>query len=336
MRVIVDGFGSFVGKHSERLVVRNKTEIVQEVPLFEVEHVLVIASGVSLSSDVIRECTERGIPITFVDRKGDVYASILSPDLTGTVKTRREQLLAYLDERGVAAAKAFAAGKIQNQANLLKYMAKYRKAIAPDLHETVRNGALEIEQLVEDVKGLKGGNVDELRPHLMNREGRAGHLYWQTARQLIPDEIEWEGREGRGAQDLVNSMLNYGYGVLYTQVQQAIVLAGLDPYAGFVHVDRAGKPSLVLDLVEEFRQPIVDRSIFALLNQGVSLEMDGDRLADATRRIVAQRVIERLDADDHYEGKKHKLRTIVQSQARHLATFLRGEGRPYRPFVARW
>ncbi len=204
MRLIVDSFGAFVGKHSERLVVRNKGETVREVPLFEVEHVIVIASGVSLSSDVIRECCERGIPISFVDRKGDVYAAILSPDLIGTVKTRREQLLAYLDERGVAVARAFAVGKIQNQANLLKYMAKYRKEANPNVYEEVREAALEIEQLAEEVKGLGGGNVDELRPHLMNREGRAGHLYWGAMRRLVRDDVEWEGREGRGAQDLVN------------------------------------------------------------------------------------------------------------------------------------
>lgn len=336
MKLIIDGFGSFVGKHSERLVIRNKGETLQEIPLFEIEHVLVIAAGVSLSSDVIRECCERGIPISFLDRKGDVYAVVLSPDLTGTVKTRREQLLAYLDERGVGVAKAFAVGKIRNQANLLKYMSKYRKGADPDVYEEVREGALEIEQLAEEVKALKGGNVDELRPKLLNREGRAGHLYWQTVRKLVRDDLEWEGREGRGAQDLVNSMLNYGYGILYTQIQQAVVLAGLDPYAGFVHVDRAGKPSLVLDLVEEFRQPVVDRSVFALLNQGVALEMEDDRLAQNARRTLAEKVLDRIDSDDYYEGKKHKVRTIIQTQARHLATFLRQEGKPYQPFVAKW
>jgi CRISPR-associated endonuclease Cas1 len=99
------------------------------------------------------------------------------------------------------------------------------------------------------------------------------------------------GREHRGAVDPVNSALNYGYGMLYNQVQHALLLAGLDPYAGFVHVDRPGKPSLVLDAIEEFRQPIVDRTVFGLLNKGVEIEVDdAGMLTQATRRLLAERV----------------------------------------------
>jgi CRISPR-associated protein Cas1 len=77
----------------------------------------------------------------------------------------------------------------------------------------------------------------------------------------MPEQYDWPGREGRGAQDPLNSLLNYGYGILYGQVEQAIILAGLDPYAGFLHADRPGKPSLTLDLIEEFRQVAIDRVV---------------------------------------------------------------------------
>src|SRR5438477_161295 len=77
------------------------------------------------------------------------------------------------------------------------------------------------------------------------------------------------GRETRGAVDPLNSALNYGYGVLYAQVEQALILAGLDPYAGFLHADRPGKPSLVLDLIEEVRQTVVDRTVIGLVNRGM-------------------------------------------------------------------
>ncbi|MER3513307.1 MAG: CRISPR-associated endonuclease Cas1, partial [Chloroflexota bacterium] len=81
---------------------------------------------------------------------------------------------------------------------------------------------------------------------------------------------------------------NYGYGILYGQVERALVLAGLDPYAGFIHVDRPGKPSLVLDLIEEFRQAVVDRTVLGLVNKGVALEQDEEgRLTEGTRRMLA-------------------------------------------------
>ncbi len=93
----------------------------------------------------------------------------------------------------------------------------------------------------------------------------------------------------------------------------------------------------MLDLIEEFRQPVVDRVVLALLNQRVALAIDDEgRLDQATRRTLAERVLARLDQDrEAYEGKKHLLRTILQSQARHLATHVRGET-TYRPFIATW
>lgn len=102
-----------------------------------------------------------------------------------------------------------------------------------------------------------------------------------------------------------------------------------------VHEDRAGKPSLVLDLIEEFRQPVVDRTVFGLLNRGMKLEVVEGRLTDDTRRLLAQRVTERLAGDEPYEGKRHKLRTIIQLQARRVATHVRGEA-TYKPWVSRW
>lgn len=336
MNLIVDQFGSFLGKHSERLRVSLKGEIVEERPFHGLEHLLITGGGVSLSSDLIRECAQRGIPISFLSRSGKPYAKLISADMVGTVRTRREQLMAYLDGRGVHLGKAFVVGKLKNQAVLLKYMAKYRKATDPELFERVREAAFQIEDSVRAIGELSGESIDGLRQAIMTIEAGAAKVYWEAAQALIIPPVGWEGRETRGAQDLVNSALNYGYGVLYTQVERAVVLAGLDPYAGFLHVDRAGKPSLVLDLVEEFRQMVVDRAIFALLNKGVPLTVEGGKLKDDSRRHIAERVNERLDGEELYEGKKHKLRTIIQSQARHVATFVRGEGKAYKPFVGRW
>ncbi|MBI4497312.1 MAG: CRISPR-associated endonuclease Cas1 [Chloroflexi bacterium] len=334
--LIVERYGAFVGKHSERVRVSLKGEVVEERPLYGLEHVLVLSGGVSLSSDVIRECAERGIDITFLSGSGVPYARLISPALTGTVRTRREQLLAYLDGRGVTLCKAFVAGKLANQATLLRYLAKNRRQKDFDRYDQAREAAFRIQDYGRQVQGLRSETVDALRQELMTLEAHGAKLYWEAMRELLVPDVGWEGRETRGATDLVNSLLNYGYGILYSHVERAILLAGLDPYAGYLHVDRAGKPSLVLDLIEEFRQMVVDRTVFGLLNRGATLEVEEGRLTEPTRRLLAERVNERLDGEEPYEGKKHKLRTVLMSQARHLATFVRGEGKPYTPFVGRW
>lgn len=335
-QLIIDKYGAFLGKHSERLKVHLKGEAIEEKPFTEFEHLIIASGGVTLSSDLIECCAERGIPISFINWAGKPYAKLMSPNVVGTIKTRREQLMAYMDNRGLSLAKAFSSGKVNNQAILLKYMAKYRKDTAPELFEKVRATASLLDEYARNILAVEAPGIDAARENILTLEGHAAKIYWEAANALIIPDLGWKGRETRGAQDLVNSALNYGYGILYCQVERAVVLAGLDPYAGFLHADRSGKPSLVLDLVEEFRQMVIDKAIFGLLNKGVKLEIENDKLTEESRRTIAQRVNERMDSDEPYEGKKHKLRTILQSQARHVATFVRGEKPQYKPFVGRW
>lgn len=339
----VDEFGSHVGKYSERLKVTKKQEVLAQAPLLHLASVTVANSGVSISADAIRACTERGIPIHFLSSSGTPYASLYSAGLTGTVLTRRAQLAAFNDLRGVRLALAFAGGKIENQARLLKYVAKYRKETDPALYQELRWLSGEVRDHLDELHAIDylaprdHYNVDDVRPQLLSTEGRAAQKYWQAFKMLLPESLGWPGREGRGARDPFNSALNYGYGILYGHVEQALVLAGLDPFGGFIHVDRPGKPSLVLDLIEEFRAPVVDRTVLGLVNKGVDLAQDErGYLTDETRRMLAERVLGRLDSAERYEQKRHPLRAIIQTQARRLAAFVRGEREAYEPFLAGW
>jgi len=333
--IIVDEYGAFMGKKSERLVVRKEKASILEIPFADVEQVTVTSGGISMSTDVIRECVQQGIQVNFLSSSGHPYAKITSPHLSGMVVTRREQLMAYYDDRGVNLAKCFVEGKIRNQINVLKYFAKHRRRADIELHRRLYEAAGKIECIVEELRALQGTNIDCLRGHMMSIEGRAADQYWQMVGEVILGKVEFVGRERKGATDPFNSLLNYGYGILYQQVAGALLLAGLEPYGGFLHADRSGKPSLVLDFIEEFRAPVVDRVTIAMISKGFEPTMEDERLSQSTRREVANRVLERLESTERYEGEKHKLRTIIQRQARHLATFLRKQGN-YRPFLATW
>jgi CRISPR-associated protein Cas1 len=344
--LIVETRGAFVGKHSERLMVTANDETIVQAPLMHLESVLIATNAAGVSAEAVRECAERGIPIHFLDGRGKPFASMYSSGLTATIATRRAQILAYLDDRGLRASFAFARGKILNQSNLLKYAAKYRKETAPDTYTELQRLAadtlahdLELDDLMQRPELTSGqrASIDEWRFELLSIEGRAAKAYWSGVKVILNVDLGWPGREGRGASDPFNSALNFGYGVLYGQVERAIVLAGLDPFAGFTHVDRPGKPSLTLDLIEEFRQSVVDRTVIGLVNKGFKIEQEADgRIAPASRRVLAERVLARLDGTESFDGRRLALSSIIQTQARRLAEFLRGDVPNYVAFVGGW
>ena len=337
MELIIDQRGVMLQKHRGRLRVLQERKRIHEVPLLLLEQVIVASSGVALSSDAIRACAEAGIPIHFLASNGRPYASLYAAGLVGTVRTRRAQLQALHQEQGSHLARAFVRAKLQNQQQLLKLIGKYRKQSDPACFNDLQNSIARLNDHLIELDRLPAGSADQLRFQLLSIEGRGSACYWQGVRRLLLQQLEWPGRRTQGARDPLNSALNYGYGILYSQIERAVVLAGLDPYGGFLHTDRSGKPALVLDLIEEFRQTIVDRTILGLVNRKVAIDQDdAGRLETETRQKLAEHVLKRLSATEPYDGKRHRLQNIIQSQARQLATYVRGDRATYTPFVASW
>jgi CRISPR-associated protein Cas1 len=331
-QLLVSGFGISVGKKSERVVVRQGGKTCAQVPFLRLQELVIGSRGISISSDLVEELCTRGIRICYLTASGRPFALVTSPLLTATVETRRSQFAAADSAHGVAIARWIVAGKLHNQERLLRYFAKSRNGEAA---QALTKCAAALRALRKQALMVEGATTDEVRPKLFGYEGTGGRLYWQQIANLLPEESGFEGRQHQGPQDAVNAALNYGYGILYAHVWGAAMNAGLEPFAGFLHVDRSGKPSLVLDLVEEFRQPVVDRPLFAWLNKGGQLKIQGGLLNADSRQAVTSRVMMRLQTTEVHRGKSHEVRSIIQMQARQLASAVRGE-REYRPFAFKW
>jgi len=331
-QLLVSGFGLFVGKKSERVVVKQGKKICAQVPLMRLQEIVLGSRGISLSSDLIEELCGRGIRIAFLNSSGKPLALVTSPMLTATVETRRAQFEACRDDRGAELCRWIVAGKLHNQEKLLRYFAKSREG---ERKLALENCAASLRRLRRSAIAVVGESPEEVRPSLMGLEGTGGRLYWKQIENMLPDDLGFGGRIHQGAADPVNAALNYGYGILTSHVWGAIMNAGLEPFAGFLHTERSGKPSLVLDLMEEFRQPVVDRPILSWLNKGGQLRLQGGMLDAASRESVASRVLLRLVAVEPHRGKQHQVRSIIQMQARLAASALRGLRR-YRSFCFKW
>jgi CRISP-associated protein Cas1 len=331
-QLLVSGFGLYVGKKSERIIVRKDGKVCAQVPFLKAQEVVIASRGVSFSSDLLEELCARGIRLACMSASGRPVALITSPLLTATVETRRKQFAASGNEIGAEFCRWVVAGKLRNQEKLLRYFGKSRDGERRTGLETT---AGTLRKLRHDALKTEGATPDAVRLTLMGLEGAGGRLYWERIGDMLPEELGFDGRRHRGPGDAVNAALNYGYGILYGHAWGAAMNAGLEPFAGFMHTDRSGKPSMVLDLVEEFRQPVVDRAILTWLNKGGRLSLSNGMLDSGSRENVAARVLLRLNATERHRGKNHEVRSIIQMQARLAATAMRGT-RAYRPFAFQW
>lgn len=329
--LIAEQFGTHIGKYQERLKVTYKGEVLIQAPLLHLQSVHILSEGVSISADVIQACAERGIPIFFIDSLGEAYASLYASGLVGTVITRREQLRAYDDGRGIHIGLAIAAAKIHNQAATLRYLARNRDdAVGKSLIGYAANMS-DYQAKLDSLPTT--GMMDDIRQMVLSIEANAAQTYWEAVRMVIPTDYGWEKREGRGATDPMNVLLNYGYGMLYGQIERALVLAGLDPFAGFIHTDRPGKPSLTLDMIEEFRSVIVDRTVIGLLTRHFEVVFtEQGRLADDCKKAFATHILERYETKMRYPTDRYALKHIIQMQARSLASYVRGDAPQYTGF----
>ena len=167
----------------------------------------------------------------------------------------------------------------------------------------------------------------------MGYEGYASTFYWEMMIKHLNEYVVFEKRQHQGATDLVNSMLNYGYAILYSRVWEAIIRARLNPHISFLHAPHHGKPTLAFDLIEEFRQQAVDKVVFALITRGEEMKVAKGLLTPETKTRLAAKVLERMNRKENFRGRTLRLIEIIHLQARNMASFIEN-GIKYKPYVA--
>lgn len=329
--------GSFLGKASQRLVVRQQRRTVCETPAERLTSVTIEGFGASLSADAVALCAAHRVPILFLSPSGQLEAVLQAPSW-GDGATALAQVGALAAQQpAVDLAALFVRGKVRNQVNLVKYFAKHRRRRDTVFGDACRAAVDAMEGLLADVPAVRAlADLTEARGKLFSIEGRAAGFYWDVVTGVLQPRITFPGRRREGAVDLVNSMLNYGYAVLQAKVYHALVRAGLNPQISFLHALQPGKPTLAFDAMEEFRPPIVDRTVVALLSRRQPVAIDGGgRLTDATRRLLLAALHQRLASLVGWRCRDLTLQEVIGEQARALVKHLQG-GRRYRSFASKW
>lgn len=331
--LLVNKPGMFLGLTSRGVTISQRGKVVAQHHPDNLSQIVITGQGVSMSSNLVSFCLSRKIPIDFFDYQGTHLGSIINSRYMQNTLWAKQATANSLQRNTIAL--GLLEGKIKNQHALLKYYNKYHKSHYPKLQPKMELMGKAVEDFKAWKKRVKHTDEDFLQK-LLGHEAQVAIRYWDYIRELFSDDqVKFEQREHQGAKDIVNSMLNYGYAILYVRIWQALLAAKLNPFDSLIHVHREGKPTLVYDMIEIFRSQVVDRVVISLVQKGQDLEVRNGLLADQTRQLLVKSVMERLTRYEKYQGQEIKMEQIILQQAKLLAKAFEGTDK-FKPYVAKW
>jgi CRISPR-associated protein Cas1 len=324
---------SRLSKTSKRLVIETEGAAPQEIPEFKVERVFLFGN-VQATTQALRFLLSEGADVCFFTMGGKLCGKLV-PAEGKNVFLRMKQYAACRDEDfKLVVAKSIAAGKIFNcRAMLQKHGRNHpTAALEPEI--------LRLGELLDEVP--RKTQISSL----LGVEGMAAKIYFQGLARCMRRSLNFDGRNRRPPRDPVNSLLSLSYALITAEMFSLASAVGLDPYAGFLHGLEYGRPSLALDLIEEFRPAVADRLVLELVNREMLAESDFE--FERTEEGEVLKVLLNAEGKKTYFTQYEKrmnavvdtgsgetgYRRLFESQARQMAAAIERRGE-YRPFKLR-
>lgn len=328
MQLFINTYGTYVHVKDEMFEIRLKDpeQNKKRVNLMAAKKIssIIMAKGAALSTDAVALALKHNIDIVLVDHNGHPMGRFWHSKLGSTTKIRKEQLKASLDDRGFEHVGKWLMQKLENQTDFLQDLKKHRKKLGDELDQATDN----ILSYRTKIKELKADDVLSVAETLRGWEGSAGRTYFTALSSAMPKEYRFKGRSFRPAVDPFNAVLNYAYGILYSRTERALMLAGLDPYVGFMHRDDYNTKSLVFDYIEPHRI-YAERFVFKLfsrkkINKTYFKEIaNGIQLNDEGKAFFVSPYLDYLDSEKiRYKGRLQTRMNAMQLDAHHFANQL--------------
>jgi len=323
--------GAHLRKSKQRLEITVDRKTVASVRLLDVSHVCIFGN-VQLSTQLIRELFALEIPVCWFSY-GGWFSGIAEGLPSKHVELRRRQFAA-VGQGGLEIARRMIRGKIRNSRTMLMRNSRDRPDLAIEQLKALADSALTAESVAS----------------LLGVEGAAARIYFGTFTSMLRDDrslpggpFDFNGRNRRPPLDPLNSLLSYAYSLLAKDCTVTAFSVGFDPYVGFLHRSRYGRPALALDLAEEFRPLIAESITVNLINNGEVKESDfvvragGVSLTPGGRKAVLAAYERRLDHEITHPifGYRVSYRRVLEVQCRLLGAHLLGEIPEYVAFETR-
>lgn len=335
----VSSEGAWLRKDGANIVMEIDGEIRGRIPVHMLES-LVCIGRVLVSPPLLGYCAEQGICISYLTPNGKFLARVEGP-VSGNVLLRREQYRRSDNPASCAAIVAnFLVGKVYNQRAVIgRALRDHGDKLAQEARTALEITHKQLAQIADRLLFEQEVNV------LRGLEGEAANAYFKVFDHLIrvPDPaLRFKGRSRRPPLDPVNALLSFLYTLLTHDCRSALETVGLDPAVGYLHCDRPGRPSLALDLVEEFRPVLADRLALSLINRKQLTAHDFQvmdngavLLRDEARKtvLIAYQERKRETLRHGFLEEAAPLGLFMFIQAQLLARHLRGDLDAYPPFI---
>ena len=318
MELILNTFGVSLNRDNEGFVI-NTRDGKQRIPAVGIDSIQ-ISRGAQITSDAVMLAIEKEIEVMFMDKTGKPIGRIWSPRYGSISTIRKGQLNFTYSHNAVEWIKEVLLKKIENQQAL---MLLFNNENHPEV-KTEKNIA-RLEDYRTKISKLDGEIVNDIAPMLRGWEGQASRIYFSTINTFLPEQYRFSVRSQHPALDITNAFLNYGYGILYGRVEEALIKAGVDPYIGILHRDDYNRPVLVYDIIEMYRI-WVDYVVYTLLAQNViteefySVREDGSYWLEALgRRVLIQSLNDYMDEVITQKGVTRSRLTMLSLYVQSLA-----------------
>lgn len=326
MQLYITTYGSYLHIKDDMFEIKYYEEdeqIKKKIAAHKVSSI-VLDKGTSLSWAAIKKALTHNIDIVFAEGDGAPIGRVWHSKLGSTTRIRKRQLQASMNDEAVYWIKQWISEKMLNQADLLKDLKRHRKAKAEKIQSVVDK----LDELRVKVEQLEGEYISDIDGPVRGLEGTAGRVYFKLLSELLVKQYQFEGRSSRPAEDPFNAFLNYGYGILYGKIEHCIMIAGLDPYVGFLHRDDYNQTSFVFDFIEPYR-PFVDLTVYRLfsgkkVNQSHYREItNGVGLTKKGKKMIVRAFIERFEEEKiRYRGRNQTRLNAIQQDAHDVANKL--------------
>jgi len=322
--------GARIEKEYQRILVTKHDKVLMRVPLARISHIVLIGRA-GATTPALHALLRAGVGLSLISRTGKLLGRLMPP--TGKNIPRRHAQFARAQEADFCAAvsRAIVAGKLRNQRTMARRICRD----SPGIDDT------NIQEITKAIKAIDDStNLAQLR----GQEGRGAKAYFHIFRQAIPDEWGFERRARRPPPDPANALFSLSYSLLTQNIIAAADIVGLDPYDGFFHADKHGRPALALDLEEEFRSIIADSVVLTIINKNILAPADfepdskgGVRLTWDALKTFFEQYGKRIHTRVIHPLLDHRLTYLqcFEVQARMLAKVVEGERESYVPFLTR-